>query len=74
MTSFERTVIEFARAARPLRESRDVFGWRPATYVQHLHALLERSDVEAAMPVEVHALRRLRDERAAARSSRRFAS
>ena len=72
MTEFERTVIEFAYTNRPLHESRERFGWRPATFVFELHRLLDRSDVLEAMPVEVHALRRIRENRIAQRKSRRF--
>ena len=45
----------------------DQLGWTPARHAQVVMALLDRADVEAARPVEVHRLRRLRDRRGAAR-------
>jgi hypothetical protein len=72
MTDFERSIIDYAVSGRSLSFTREVFGWRPATFVHELHRLLDRPDVEEAMPVEVHALQRIRDKRIAARRSRRF--
>lgn len=55
------------------RESRalDELGWTPATFWLKVNALLDRPDVEAAYPMEVHRLRRLRDGRRRQRSWRR---
>lgn len=48
-------------------------GWSETRLWQVVHVLLERPDVQAAEPALVRRLRRLRDARAAARSSRRVA-
>jgi hypothetical protein len=63
MTQLEQRILEFARANRPLHEAREEFGWRPVTYVQALYRLLDRADVVAWDPVEVHRLQRLREKR-----------
>lgn len=42
-------------------------GMTPARAAQVVNALLDRPDVEAEMPVEVHRLRRVRDARRQAR-------
>lgn len=45
------------------------FGWRPVTYLQRLSRLLDDPTAEAARPLEVRRLRRLRDGRRASRLS-----
>ena len=46
------------------------FRMRPVRYYQRLFALIDQPEVEAADPVTVHRLRRLRDRRAADRLRR----
>lgn len=74
MTNFERSIIDYAVSGRSLSFTLEVFGWRATTFVRELHLLLDRPDVEAAMPVEVHALQRIREKRVSARRSRQFVS
>ena len=46
----------------------------PTRFAQYVGALLDRPDALAAYPSEVRRLRRLREQRQAQRSSRRWAS
>jgi hypothetical protein len=74
MTELEQRILAFAIARRPLHQTRDEFGWRPAAYVMRLNTLLDDPRAEKADPMNVRRLRKLRDTRAEARASRTFAS
>jgi len=72
MTDLERQALLLAAATIPpaVRNDRAMeLGMTPARHAQLVNSLLERPDVEAAHPREVHRLKRLRDARRIRRRS-----
>lgn len=74
LTDLENRMLDFAEAHPSLDDRcweaiRLEFGWRPVVFIAQLFRLLNDPAAEAARPVEVHRLRRLRDERRAARTN-----
>lgn len=68
MTDDERTAVRLAAAhyrwpAVRDRDVREQLGMTPTRYWQYVGGLLERTDVLAEMPAEVHRLKRLRERR-----------
>lgn len=49
---------------------RDALGWSAVRHAQVVNALIDRADVEAAEPMVVRRLRRIRERRRAVRSGR----
>lgn len=78
VTETEQTILELERQRWKYAGAKDAaimdeLGWTRTRYDQVLLAMLDRPDVEAAAPTLVRRLRRLRDDRRAARSAARLA-
>jgi hypothetical protein len=76
LSSEERALLDFelAHGDHPAKASaiRAVFDCAPARYYQRLSRLIDSERAEAAEPMLVHRLRRMRDAAARARASRTF--
>jgi hypothetical protein len=74
LSEIEQTILDIERHRWKYAGAKDAMimerlGWSRTRYDQVLLAMLERPDVEAADPLLVHRLRRLRDARRAARGA-----
>lgn len=72
LTETERAILElegqlFTYSGTKENRIRELFGWSAVRYFQVLNALIDTEAAEAAYPVTVHRLRRLRESRARAR-------
>ncbi len=76
LTPQERSLLDFelGHGEHPAKASaiRAVFGCPPARYYQRLSRLIDTERAEAAEPLLVHRLRRMRDAATTARASRTF--
>jgi hypothetical protein len=74
LTELEERILDYVEVHPSLKVPHivDEFGWRRVTYLQRLFPLLDDPAAEVARPMLVRRLRRVQQQRTAARASRTY--